>query len=237
MPKETKPCGVPLTVRLGVPDLDGPLCDIPRKHGGVKCLWHWLMRQPIETQVKEARRRRRQRVEAAAGQVRERVPEAEWPEGTRWCSGCQTFIPLFYVSGSRCRACSSQATHANHVRRTYGLDPEEYDQLLAWQDGRCYICGQVPRVRRLAVDHDHSTGAVRGLLCANDEFGCNVTLRRLLNDLQMARRALEYVERTPLDRMRAGEAPRGAQRRPGLMDLLAGQRVADDWDPFGERTG
>lgn len=55
--------------------------------------------------------------------------------------------------------------HELYVQKTYGLAPGEYAQLLEQQDGRCAICRRKPRNRRLAVDHDHNTGAVRGLLC------------------------------------------------------------------------
>ena len=37
--------------------------------------------------------------------------------------------------------------------------------MLEAQDGRCAICGNKPRKRRLDVDHNHKTGKVRGLLC------------------------------------------------------------------------
>lgn len=59
--------------------------------------------------------------------------------------------------------------HERYVRKTYGLAPGEYAARLAAQDGRCAICMRVARTRRLAVDHDHNTGAVRALLC----YRCN----------------------------------------------------------------
>jgi hypothetical protein len=48
-----------------------------------------------------------------------------------------------------------------------------YDYHLERQGGGCAICGRPPKVggRRLNVDHDHLTGAVRGLLCANHNRG------------------------------------------------------------------
>lgn len=192
----TKPC----------PEND---CGRPKKPTKNRCVWHWLAKQPIEIQVREAKRRR----QAYVLPVRSRVPERDWPAGERWCAGCQSFVPLFYVSGSRCRACESKANHASHVKRTYGLEAEEYEELLAWQGGKCYICRTVPRVRRLAVDHDHDTGEIRGLLCANDEWGCNVALRRLLNDAEAGRRLEEYATRSPLLRMRGGEPPKEAPLR------------------------
>jgi hypothetical protein len=41
----------------------------------------------------------------------------------------------------------------------------EYEARLAAQGGVCAICGRPPKTRRLDVDHEHKTGAVRGLLC------------------------------------------------------------------------
>lgn len=51
---------------------------------------------------------------------------------------------------------------------TYDTD---YDTLLARQGGVCAICGGIDRDRKLAVDHDHQTGLVRGLLCLRCNTG------------------------------------------------------------------
>lgn len=61
--------------------------------------------------------------------------------------------------------------HAAHQRRSqlkrkYGISPEDYDRMVVEQDGRCLICGEE---KVLVVDHDHTTGEVRELLC----FSCN----------------------------------------------------------------
>lgn len=173
------------------------------KRSSMYCYFCWLIRQPIELQVEHAQWRLAQ----CHGEHRARVPKSEWPEGERWCSGCQSFVVTEYVRGSRCRACASQAAHASHVRRTYDISEAEYNQLLAWQSGRCFVCGQKPRSRRLAVDHHHGDGRVRGLLCSSDDHGCNVSLARVLNDASAARRLLDYVEKDPLQRMRDGEQP------------------------------
>ena len=53
-----------------------------------------------------------------------------------------------------------------------GVGDDEYEWMLAEQGGVCAICGSPPKSRRLHVDHDHRTGAVRGLLC----FRCNRAL-------------------------------------------------------------
>lgn len=56
-----------------------------------------------------------------------------------------------------------------HLRTTYGITIEDYDRMLEEQGGKCAVCGKKPRKTSLAVDHNHRTGKVRGLLC----FSCN----------------------------------------------------------------
>src|SRR6266496_2487695 len=67
--------------------------------------------------------------------------------------------------------------------KDYGLTPEEFDTLLASQDGRCAICrSETPKSRRngtWCVDHDHETGRIRGLLCT----ACNRALGLFGDDL------------------------------------------------------
>lgn len=75
-----------------------------------------------------------------------------------------------------------QANNVEHRRQyqrrwRYGITQAEYDQRLAKQGGVCALCDGRPEdsVRGvLAVDHDHLTGAVRGLLCIR----CNAALER-----------------------------------------------------------
>lgn len=54
--------------------------------------------------------------------------------------------------------------------KRYGITVEQYDSMLAEQNGRCPLCGDKPK--RLFVDHCHKTNEVRGLLCSN----CNTVL-------------------------------------------------------------
>lgn len=60
-------------------------------------------------------------------------------------------------------------------KKMYGITIADYDQMLAEQGGRCKMCGAVaagPKRQRFAVDHCHTTGKVRGLLCVR----CNVAV-------------------------------------------------------------
>jgi hypothetical protein len=93
---------------------------------------------------------------------------AHAPAGTSWCAACQSFRDLadFGKGATTCRACSSARAHEAMVAKTYGITGDDYDALLKRQGGKCAICRARPKSKRLAVDHDHKTGAVRGLLCS-----------------------------------------------------------------------
>ena len=55
----------------------------------------------------------------------------------------------------------------NYLLRKYGITEKQYETLLLQQDGRCAVCRRpaVQFKQRLAVDHDHFDGRIRGLLC------------------------------------------------------------------------
>jgi Autographiviridae endonuclease VII len=57
-----------------------------------------------------------------------------------------------------------------HLKRRYGISRADYAALLARQGGVCAICGKPPE-KTLCVDHCHSTGRIRGLLCRKCNFG------------------------------------------------------------------
>jgi len=108
-----------------------------------------------------------------------------------------------------CRALLQRAAeHANpakysrsqrHLISKYNLSPEEYAALLKRQGGLCALCRRPERVldcrrkgvRRLAVDHDHATRKVRGLLC----HACNVMIGHADHDPALLRAAADYLDR------------------------------------------
>lgn len=87
------------------------------------------------------------------------------------------------------------ATHARYVWKTYGITGEEYWAIYDAQGGVCYICRRAKGlVKFLSVDHDHSTGEVRGLLCTK----CNRDiLGHLRDDVLALLRAIRYLINPP----------------------------------------
>jgi len=76
-------------------------------------------------------------------------------------------------------------------KREYGITLKEYDEMFEKQDGLCAVCGLPEINRRLAVDHDHDTQKIRGLLCAR----CNTVLGLMEDNIGTMSRAIEYIER------------------------------------------
>jgi hypothetical protein len=133
----------------------------------------WLRHEPIDVQV-VASERRLAMVPEELRVKRSKTIEAVAPAGTSFCAGCQSFrdVEDFGKGATKCRACVSATTHAARVEKVYGIDAAEYARLLELQGGKCAICRARPRSKRLAVDHSHVTGEVRGLLCSR----CNAEL-------------------------------------------------------------
>lgn len=83
-----------------------------------------------------------------------------------------------------------------YLLRDFGISLSEYNKLLALQKGVCAICHHAERVsrggklKRLAVDHDHSTGKIRALLCQH----CNQAIGKMRDDPALLRAAAEYLE-------------------------------------------
>ena len=104
-----------------------------------------------------------------------------------------------------CRACNIEKTQSDFSRltpeqrslynfrsqlRKYGLTPESYSQLLGKQGGVCAICSKQEKNKRLAVDHDHKSGKVRGLLCGQRNTG----LGKFYDNVDTLSKAILYLQ-------------------------------------------
>lgn len=97
----------------------------------------------------------------------------------------------------------------------YGISLEQYDLILKQQDGKCAICLREERsknkadgvVKALAIDHNHITGVVRGLLCSS----CNRGISKLGENPMILRRAADYLENGLYVGGKIGSSPGGAK--------------------------
>lgn len=120
---------------------------------------------------------------------------------TRVCGHCGN---AFLATKSAEKLCSesckaqsfNEAAFRSRIWGKFNLTPEQYEELRIKQGDRCAICrtddpgqGGPETVRRWCVDHDHTTGKVRGLLCYN----CNKGLGLFQDNWQIILTAAAYV--------------------------------------------
>lgn len=79
---------------------------------------------------------------------------------------------------------------AAKLKRVYGITQQDYDRIFAAQRGTCAICYESLARVRAHLDHDHDTGAVRGILCCS----CNRGIGYLRDNHEIARRAALYLK-------------------------------------------
>lgn len=97
--------------------------------------------------------------------------------------------------------------HFWKLKYGYGITVEQYDEMLATQNGVCAICFESnPDGSRLAVDHNHTTRVIRGLLCARCNKGVGL-LRERSDLLTNAMLYLSYPpQRVPMGEVRGSAA-------------------------------
>lgn len=128
-------------------------------------------------------------------------PRVVHAPGMKQCLGCDRVLTFKQIGTkpdgmphSRCRPCRTEYAYIYNLKRSFGMTPEQYLELFEAQGQACYICRRHPRNQRLAVDHDHTTGVVRGLLCKK----CNRDILGHVGDSpEVLRRAAEYLEVPP----------------------------------------
>ena len=95
-------------------------------------------------------------------------------------------VPQRARQGDR-RSGSTAGSRHYHLKRRYGIGADDFDELVAQQGGVCAICGRADPEH---VDHDHDTGAVRGILC----FNCNGGLGQFRDSIDALLAAAAYLD-------------------------------------------
>jgi len=130
---------------------------------------------------------------------------------SKQCTICNAEKPLTEFSEDRgspdghhswCKLCRNKAARGRYsklqrqttVKRRYGVTMEDVEALRVVQSGRCAICSVPFAETRPCIDHDHDSGAVRGLLCIR----CNTGLGMFGDDLDLLKRAADYLCQTAM---------------------------------------
>lgn len=122
----------------------------------------------------------------------------KYPQGYFKDKACKTCGSIFTPTNPCNIYCSPSCKGKNaYYKRNYGITDADLAAMKRAQDNKCYLCGSEGFLigknnhdERLAVDHCHSTGKVRKLLCHN----CNRALGLFKDNPELMRRAADYVE-------------------------------------------
>lgn len=115
------------------------------------------------------------------------------------------------------RKANPEKERARNLREDFDLSLEQYQEMHDRQNGKCAICGQPEtqmrdgKVRALAVDHNHTTGKIRELLCSD----CNTGIGKLKEDIKILQSAIEYLKQ------HSAEIPQNELGHPALQTGLA----------------
>lgn len=106
------------------------------------------------------------------------------------CKDCVKADPLTEDRKAKMRAYGKDY----HLKSKYNMTREEHNRLLVAQNHKCAICGIDEKEavkQKLYVDHCHTTGKVRELLC----HGCNASLGLMKESIQTLTKAIAYLDK------------------------------------------
>jgi hypothetical protein len=127
----------------------------------------------------------------------------DFPRNRRSKDGLAFYCkPCHNARGRESKARLYGGSRHYHLTRRYGIGAKDVERLIAEQGGVCAICRRPDPEH---VDHDHATGAVRGVLC----FNCNGGLGQFRDSPVFLAAAIEYLAR-----------PHGERPGPGQQRLL-----------------
>lgn len=104
-----------------------------------------------------------------------------------WCKKCTRENRIKYQKTPRGKFTARKA----QLKSKFNMTPADYDKIYMDQLGLCAICGthQSDLKKSLAVDHNHETGKIRGLLCNR----CNIGIMNLKEDAENCLNAYSYL--------------------------------------------
>ena len=115
------------------------------------------------------------------------------------CRGCGGDVSKTAYAPTLCLTCAPDKSSVHRFRR-YGITRPQFEAMLIQQDNKCILClNEFLASLDICVDHCHSTGRVRGLLCR----GCNMVVSRFEDD--------EYAARVEIYLQIGGDLPHASE--------------------------
>lgn len=121
--------------------------------------------------------------------------------GVKICKICNEEKSLYnfsdhpYTPDGKQSSCKNCYTSIMYEKK-WGITLNQYNSLLNSQNFSCAICNkhESESYKKLAVDHDHETGKIRGILCEN----CNMALGNFKDSIENLQNAINYLQKSTL---------------------------------------
>lgn len=132
-------------------------------------------------------KRHPEKAAASDSAYQKRKVRRAWPDAA--CANCGATFERLRKNHDFCtKECARQVSALRYsLASKYGISVEDFKAMSAAQGGACLVCGVVGP---LVVDHCHSSGVVRGLLCRV----CNLGIGHMKDDPERLRAAADYLE-------------------------------------------
>lgn len=144
--------------------------------------------------AEERRKRNTERARLYRDANREKVREISRRSNAKRRNNPET-VKSIREYQQRYRQANAETLRANERKRKFGIEHLEYAELYKNQNGVCAVCKNPETATRkgvlksLAVDHDHKTGKIRGLLCSD----CNTGIGKLKDSVEVLQSAIRYL--------------------------------------------
>lgn len=123
-------------------------------------------------------------------------PSEDFGARRKDCKPCRNATAKLYYEANKTAILHRQRTYPKYIanfrkhdlKRKFNISLSEYEHIASTQNNLCAICGSVDEIR-LAVDHCHNTGIIRGLLCRR----CNLALGLVKDSVQTLKSMIEYL--------------------------------------------
>jgi len=166
-----------------------PLSDFSIRNGKP---WYWC--KPCQREKSKSYRQRfPERIKAQNDEYRKKNPGYSAAYSRKWRSeNRERYLASLRDQYRKNTQKDPLWNFRRNIRKDYGISVEQYDTMYRAQNGVCAICsGLNLSGRRLAVDHDHATGKIRGLLCSR----CNSAIGLARENKDILKQALSYLEK------------------------------------------
>lgn len=120
-----------------------------------------------------------------------KITRKSHPNGDTYCSKCKSIRHDDFRKNPKNKEKINLYTRKYIIKKMYGIDFNEYNNLLLIQNNKCAICKSYNRCSKsFSIDHDHKTGKVRGLLCSK----CNTAIGLLDESEESMINAINYLK-------------------------------------------